>query len=148
MQKILPLIGLGLASLLGCAVRPVISAVRAKQDYDKYPSEKGNIALYNMARILEQMCNDNVWSVNEEGLTCMQSNDKYGFRVVGGELVHVNFSDIDRASAGACPQKFPAVSCVYFHEKNREPAYPCIGLTYDQARDLVEAVNIYLAGRK
>lgn len=147
------IIGLGLAGMLGCA--PLPPAVRARQDYSAYPQYKENIALYNIARILEENCNPSKWRVDEEGLFCEQevTYNRFNYVVTEDNEIRVEWSDISKASVGNYPYTYTFFVRKDGKEKNEgffsnSQSNRLKTRNENQADDIAQAVNIYLASRK
>ena len=64
---------LGTIALGGLLLASCVDPVRAKQDYDRYPTHKKEIALYNIGRIFEDNCLPGTWRVYDDGVECKNS---------------------------------------------------------------------------
>lgn len=134
---------LATAAFIGLAA--CVSTTLAKRDYDKYPTRRGEIALYNIDHILGNMCCNRLgddypdcyyFEANDQRFSCRQVT-------MEGEIISTfSWDEIEEVTCKGrkveIKGKFDS-SVIY--AKGRDQ------LARQQCQDLAEAINIYLEGK-
>ncbi len=149
------LLGAGLTATLSSGT----TVQYAKDDYNQYPKYQGDIALHNIRKIGQQVCEDD-FGVNEKGFHCQYTvctnfvansmTDSY-CRNSSESSISFRWEEVGSVTGGldyGFGYNNP-LHKVTVHKRNgtNESFYPEIKGGNQQRDDLVKAMNVYICNR-